>query len=94
MTNTNLPSMRRLIVLLLAAMSMSVISCGEKQPTGDATLDTSSEAETEKKDEYGFTKKYEGSEIRVLNIENIFSYHCVIDPGESLSTRESESSKI
>ena len=84
MTKINPPSMRRLIVLLLAAaMSMSVISCGEKQPTGDATLDTSSEAETEKKDEYGFTKEYEGSEIRVLNIENIFSYHCVIDPGET-----------
>ena len=74
--------------LLPAAICVGILSqlfaCGDESVDSGANTTTVNETtEAEIPDEYVFDRSFSGNTARVLNIEDIFSMHAVIDTGET-----------
>ena len=85
---------RKLSFLLAALMAVSALaSCGDKSPSStDTSAQSGGDSTTaQEKPEYEFTTEYDGSEIRVLNCDDIFSMHARVDTGETNGETRSDS---
>ncbi len=77
---------RQISFLLAALLAVSALaSCGDKNPSStDTSAQSGGDSTTaQEKPEYEFTTEYDGSEIRVLNCDDIFSMHARVDTGET-----------
>ena len=74
--------------LLPAAICVGILSqlfaCGDESvDSGENTTTVNETTEAEIPDEYVFDQSFSGNTARILNIEDIFSMHAVIDTGET-----------
>ena len=75
---------KRVSLLLAAFLAVSSLaSCGDTSDQGGETTPSGDTTSAEVKEEYTFSKAYDGQEIRVLNCDDIFSMHARVDTQET-----------
>ncbi len=75
---------KRVSLFLAALLAVSALtSCGGDPTPGGETTPSGGETTAEIKEEYTFSKAYDGQEIRVLNIDDCYSMHARIDTQET-----------
>ena len=93
---------KRVSLLLAAFLAVSSLaSCGDTSDQGGETTPSGDTTSAEVKEEYTFSRAYDGQEIRVLNCDDIFSMHARVDtrrlpetPSTTRSTTPSESLRV
>ena len=75
---------KRVSLLLAAFLAVSSLaSCGDTSDQGGETTPSGDTTSAEVKEEYTFSRAYDGQEIRVLNCDDIFSMHARVDTQET-----------
>lgn len=75
---------KRVSLLLAAFLAVSSLaSCGDTSDHGGETTPSGDTTSAEVKEEYTFSRAYDGQEIRVLNIDDCYSMHARIDTQET-----------
>ena len=75
---------KRVSLLLAAFLAVSSLaSCGDTSEQGGETTPSGDTTSAEVKEEYSFSRAYDGQEIRVLNIDDCYSMHARIDTQET-----------
>ena len=75
--------MKKITLILVLLLLAQATACGGSTTATDTTASSGADTASAEESTYLFTQEYAGDTIRVLNIDNIFSMHCVIDTKET-----------